>query len=137
MSRPKRNRKICVPPSMQGFKPFGMQKCNKDVEILLLEEYESVRLLDYELLTQEQAAERINVSQPTLTRIYKKARKTMAKVLIEGKTLIIKGGNVEFENEWYRCKKCYKLIEGVENHTKCKKCTTYGQNELICISQTK
>ena len=32
--------------------------------------------------------------------------------------IIIEGGNVEFKNDWYKCKKCFKLIQGIENHIK-------------------
>jgi len=52
---------------------------------LNFDEYETIRLLDYEGLMQEEAAERMNVSRPTLTRIYENARKTMAKAFVEGK----------------------------------------------------
>ena len=45
-----------------------------------------------------------------------------------GKAIEIEGGNYELDKEWYRCRKCFKLIEGLENHTKCKNCTLYGEN---------
>ena len=84
MSRPKQNRKISNPPLMQGFKPFGIpRKMLKEVT-LLYDEYETIRLLDYEGLRQEQAAEQMNVSRPTVTRIYEQARKTIAQALVEG-----------------------------------------------------
>lgn len=133
MPRPTRNRKMCIPPKMQGFIPYGMPKCKMESEILLFEEYESIKLLDYELLNQEQAAEKMNVSQPTLTRIYEKARRTIAKALVEGKAIEITGGNVEFEREWFKCKRCHRLVEGLENHVKCKDCPSSGAAELVKI----
>ena len=45
---------------------------------------EAVRLLDYEGLMQEEAADRMNISRP-LTRIYENARKTIAQAFVEGK----------------------------------------------------
>ena len=80
MSRPKQFRKIFSPPLMTGFKPFGIPRTQLEEVVLHYDEYEAVRLLDYEGLMQEQAAERMNVSRPTLTRIYESARKTIREV---------------------------------------------------------
>lgn len=131
MARPQQNRKICNPPCMQGFKPFGIPAKALESISLLIDEYEAMRLLDYEGLTQEQAAERMEVSRPTLTRIYEKARQTIAKAFVEGKMIVIEGGNVQFDSVWYRCKRCFKLIEGMENHVPCKNCPSFGNNELV------
>jgi predicted DNA-binding protein (UPF0251 family) len=118
---------------MRGFKPFGIpMKVLESLE-LFLDEYESIRLLDYEGLTQEEAAIKMEVSRPTLTRIYEKARKKIAQAFVEGKMIQIEGGKVEFESDWYRCTKCHKLIEGIENHVRCKNCPDYGQNELVPV----
>jgi predicted DNA-binding protein (UPF0251 family) len=133
MSRPKQNRKISNPPIMKGFKPFGIPRKMLDEVTLLYDEYEAIRLVDYEGLHHEKAAEQMNVSRPTLTRIYEKARKTVALALVEGKMINIEGGNVQFDREWFRCKRCYKLIGGMENHIRCKDCNTYGEDELIPI----
>ncbi len=130
MPRPQQFRRISSPPKMQGFKPFGIPAKNLSSVSLQMDEYESIRLLDYNGLTQEQAAEQMNVSRPTLTRIYEKARQTIAKAIVEGKMIIIEGGSVEFNSQWYRCKRCYKLIEGMESHVQCNDCPSYGDNEL-------
>jgi len=137
MPRPKQCRKMCNPPKMQGFKPYGISCGELDSVTLLLEEYETIRLLDYDGLTQEQAAERMNVSRPTLTRIYEKARQAIAKAFVEGKMVIIEGGSVQFESQWYRCKRCFKLIEGLENHTRCKNCQNYDTDELTPLNTTE
>lgn len=134
MPRPKQNRKISNPPLMQGFKPFGIPRNRLGAVTLLYDEYEAIRLLDYEGLNQDQAAERMNVSRPTLTRIYEQARKTIAQALVEGKMINIEGGNVLFDKEWFRCRRCYKLIGGIENHVRCKDCTGFDNNELIPIN---
>lgn len=130
MSRPKQFRKIVSPPLMTGFKPFGIPRAQLEEVVLHYDEYEVVRLLDYEGLMQEQAAEKMNVSRPTLTRIYESARKTIAKAFVEGKMIVIEGGNVDFGRQWFRCRKCYKLIDGVENHIPCKNCVSFGNEEL-------
>ena len=118
MPRPKRNRTILHPPVMEGFKPFGIPMTDLEPVILLYEEYESLRLSDYQGLTQEQSAERMNVSRPTFTRIYEKARRTIAQAFVEGKAIFIEGGNYHTDNCWYRCEHCMKLnISKVERNS--------------------
>jgi uncharacterized protein len=135
MPRPRKCRKICHPPRMKGFKPFGLPLCKTESVKLTFEEYESIKLINYEMQSQDQASEQMNVSRPTFTRIYNKALKTIAKAFVEGKAIEIEGGNYELENKWFRCKKCYKLIEGIENHVKCENCQAFGTDELILLNQ--
>lgn len=137
MPRPKSSRKIVAPPLMKGYKPFGIPRRELESVVLSIDEYESIRLLDYEGMVQEQAAEQMNVSRPTLTRIYESARRSMAKAFVEGKMILIEGGNVEFEHDWYRCRKCHKLIAGLNQHLPCKNCDRYNNEELTLIYQQK
>ena len=134
MARPQKSRKVVNPPKMKGFKPFGIPACEIEQVTLKIEEYESFKLVDYDGHAQEQAAELMNVSRPTFTRIYNKALKTIIKAFVEGKAIIIEGGNYEFEKEWFRCKKCYKLIEGLDNHIKCSDCKIFGNDELVSLN---
>jgi predicted DNA-binding protein (UPF0251 family) len=134
MARPEKCRKICNPPKMKGFKPYGMPICRIDPVLLKFEEYESIRLVNYENNSQDKAAEQMNVSRPTFTRIYNKALRQIAKSFIEGTAIEIEGGNYELDKEWYRCKKCYKLIEGLGNHIKCDCCKSFGENELLKLN---
>lgn len=62
---------------------------------MTLDEYESIRLMDYESLTQEAAAERLNVARTTAQAIYSSARKKLADCLVNGKALRIEGGQIE------------------------------------------
>ncbi len=134
MARPQKARKINNPPGMKGFKPFGLPYCKLEAVKLKFEEFESIRLVNYALLPQEEAAKQMNVSRPTFTRIYNRALKMIAKSFVEGKAIEIEGGNYELEKDWYRCKKCYKLIQGLENHSKCENCTAFGENELVKLN---
>ena len=59
---------------MEGYKPFGIPRRELDSVTLLFEEYEAIKLADYENLTQEEAALKMNISRPTFTRLYDKAR---------------------------------------------------------------
>lgn len=137
MSRPIRNRRISVPPLMSGFKPFGIPLCDLKSIKLHFDEYESIKLVSYQNLAQEVAAEKMNISRPTLTRIYNSALKKIAAALVEGMAIEIEGGSVEFDKQWFKCKKCFNLIDGIENHKKCKGCTTFGSGELININELK
>lgn len=135
MPRPKQFRKICSPPLMQGYKPFGIPRRSLSQVVLQFDEYEAIRLLDYEGMNQEQAAEQMNVSRPTLTRIYEQARKTIAKAFVEGKMIMIEGGEVQFGRPWFRCKRCFKLVDGMTNHVHCKNCTSFSEEELTPVNK--
>ena len=106
--RPFRLRKVSNPPVISGLKPYGFEKNpNRTGTVFLhLEEYESLRLCDYEMLTQDIAASMMAVSRPTLTRIYSRARRKIAEALVSGKQIIIEGGKIYFDSEWYSCKIC-------------------------------
>lgn len=134
MSRPQKTRKIDNPPKMKGFRPFGMETCVSESLRLKYEEYESIRLVNYELLSQDAAAARMNISRPTFTRIYNRALKIIARAFAEGIVIEIDGGNYELDKDWYRCRKCYKLIQGIENHIKCRNCNAFGESELIKLN---
>lgn len=90
MPNRRRVRKIEKPPEMEGYKPFGVPMRELESVIMTVEEYEALRLADYEDLTHEEAAFRMDVSRPTFTRLYDKARKNIAKAFAEGKAIIIK-----------------------------------------------
>ena len=59
-----------------------------------LDEYECIRLIDLEGLTQEQCAAQMLVTRTTVTAIYESARKKLADALVNGKRLTISGGEV-------------------------------------------
>ena len=134
MPRPKKSRKIYDPPKMQGYKPYGIAESNKECIELQYDEYEAMKLVNYDKLSQEEAANRMEVSRPTLTRIYNSAIIKIAQAFVEGKSILIEGGNFEYDKDWYKCKKCFKLIEGIENHIKCSGCDVFGSDELINLN---
>lgn len=81
-----------------------------------VEEYETLRLLDLEGLTQEETAQRMDVARTTVQRMYADARQKMALALFEGSNLRIEGGNYEFyeEGEFARgCGRCARLRRGI------------------------
>ena len=122
---------------MAGFRPFGMPLCDLEVVKFHYDEYESINLINYQGLPQDQAAEKMGVSRPTFTRVYNRALKKIAKAFVECLAIEIEVGNVEFGKQWFKCNKCFKLIEGIENHIKCKGCDSYGNKELVNLSVIK
>ena len=134
MARPTRNRKVLNPPRMAGFKPFGMPLCELKIQKLHFDEYESINLINYQSLSQDAAAEMMGISRPTFTRVYNRALKKIAKAFVECMAIEIEGGNVEFEKQWFKCNKCFKLIAGMENHVKCEGCKSFAKKELSRIN---
>lgn len=57
--------------------------------LLTMPEFEAVRLIDFENIPQEQAAKKMEISQPTLSRILKSARKKISESIIKGKAIKI------------------------------------------------
>lgn len=110
--RPKNIRKISFMPTVSGFRPYGGQHAAAESEGVFLhyEEYESIRLNDYEKHTHCESAAIMGVSRPTFTRIYKGAREKIAKAFIEGRNIIIEGGKVELDGNWYVCAKCHAMF---------------------------
>lgn len=91
LPRRRRRRKIGLRPK---FKYFGPGKGGSASEVVLrVEEFEAIRLKDFEGLDQVEAAERMDVSQPTFHRILVSARKKIADSMVNGKALRITGGS--------------------------------------------
>jgi len=88
-------RKVGVDPQVTWFKPAGVRMCQLEEVVLGLDELEALRLADLEGLYQEQVAERMGVSRPTVGRILEAAHRKVAEALIRGKAIRLAGGAVE------------------------------------------
>ena len=129
MPRPVNNRKVQVPPRTKGFIPMGYYTKESTPIRLFIEEYESIRLLDYENLSQEEAAKMMEVSRPTLTRIYERARKKIARALTESHQIIIEGGKPIYEGNWNKCAKCDSIFN-IPDSVKFLECPLCRNNEI-------
>ncbi|HNX38707.1 MAG TPA: DUF134 domain-containing protein [Candidatus Cloacimonadota bacterium] len=93
-------------PIIKGFRPIWMRANLRQAVSLNLEEYEALRLIDYERKNHEQAATAMNVSRPTFTRIYESARQKLSLALVEGRSLLIEGGSVSLNGSHWYCEAC-------------------------------
>ncbi|MDW7694274.1 DUF134 domain-containing protein [Flammeovirgaceae bacterium SG7u.111] len=114
MARIKKNRSVQMPPNFCGFRPEGGHSNNEKVVLVNFEEYEALKLCDYELLTQAEAAKLMAVSRPTFTRIYESVRRKIAQAFIEGSAIRFEGGNVDIAS-WYKCAACNITFTLVQN----------------------
>ena len=97
MPRPKKCRRICDYPQTPSFIPAEIPEPMHAV-ILTLEEYETIRLIDKEGLSQEQCGDFMQVARTTVQQIYASARKKLADVLVDGLPLRIAGGDYRLCN---------------------------------------
>ncbi len=89
MPRPCKKRKIRGKPNSLHFKPAGIPLNSIEEITLNLPEFESIRLIDFEEMPQEEAAKKMQISQPTLSRILKSARNKIAEAITKGKSIKI------------------------------------------------
>lgn len=99
MPRTTKRRKICSFPNFYSFVPEEADARNIETVMISLDEYETLRLLDYERLNQEECALRMGVARTTVTAMYESARKKLVSAVVEGKRLRISGGNIEIDRE--------------------------------------
>ena len=97
MPRKQRCRWISAYPDHWEFSPEEIS--DAEPIVLSLDEFETIRLLDREGMTQEQCAERMGVARTTVTAIYESARRKMAEALVDGKRLLIRGGNYQLNDQ--------------------------------------
>lgn len=118
MPRPQRCRRVCAEPQFVCFSPEGVEQ--PEVTLLSVDEYEVIRLVDYEKKSHEQCAAVMDISRTTVTEIYEKARYKIAECLVQGRQLSISGGNYKICPGQKSCfgqpcrKKHHRNCEGAE-----------------------
>jgi uncharacterized protein len=103
MARPTKLRCVTRLPSIGSFRPVGIPVDALQGVRLSLEEFESIRLRDFEGLEQEECAQQMRISRPTFHRILESARKKLADALVNGKAIQIEGGTFELAQRLFRC----------------------------------
>lgn len=106
MSRPTKCRKVCCMPGCNRFGPLGAVHEPNNFVVMSVDEYETVRLIDLEDLTQEECAGQMGVARTTVQSIYNSARKKLSDSLVNGKELQIEGGEYKLcDGPGSRCSK--------------------------------
>lgn len=132
MPRPVKIRKLIIPHKEIVFTPEETKTVREKI-ILLSEEYEVIKLVDYEKMHHIQASKIMGISRPTLTRIYERARSKIAECLVELKELRVEGGNSILGDNWFKCKDCESFFNiPVNNHFQriCPLCNSEIINEI-------
>ena len=116
MPRPRKCRRVCQIPRAGGFRPVVSEPSGpaavqeeEEAVILTVDEYEAIRLIDREGLSQEECSEYMQVARTTAQLIYNTARKKLADALVLGLPLRIEGGN-------------YRICDGLHEHGGCTCC---------------
>lgn len=99
MARPLRCRRIQSAPEADYFKPRGIPMTQLEEVVLKMDEFEAIRLADFEKMYQEQAAKTMDVSRQTFGNIIASAHQKIADCLVHGKALKIEGGVVELKRK--------------------------------------
>ncbi len=79
-------------PELVRFGPMGGHPQRQPLA-MTVDEFETIRLIDLEGLTQEGCARLMEVSRATVQTIYASARRTLAQALVQGRELVIGGGD--------------------------------------------
>jgi len=85
-----------LPPRLRRTELLGLyspREENPSEAVLTVDEYEVIRLVDYEKRTHEQCAAQMGISRTTVTEIYENARFKLSDSLINAKALSISGGH--------------------------------------------
>ena len=124
MPRPQDNRIVHEPPLFSEFKPLGVRGRNLEQILLTLDEFEAFRLADFAGLSHAEAADEMEISRSTFTRLIEKARKKIADFIIQGKLLTIEGGSIHFRNNIIHCQNCGHMFKtSIDNAiTECPAC---------------
>jgi uncharacterized protein len=94
MPRHKCCRMIGGPPENTYFKPKGIPASELEEIVVTLDEYEAMKLADYEQLYQEQAAAAMHISRQTFGRVIESAHYKIASALMQGHAIRIEGGEI-------------------------------------------
>jgi predicted DNA-binding protein (UPF0251 family) len=126
MARPFKYRRVCFNPEVNYFKPAGIPLINLEEVRLSLDEFEALRLADFEGFYQEDAAKEMNVSRQTFGNIISAAHKKIADSIIHGKAIKIEGGVYQLEEKrtfiCYECQHEWQITYGKARPINCPKC---------------
>lgn len=89
--RPKKYRVVRQNPRISQFSPRGKPGRPDEID-LTMDQFEAIRLADFQGESQRNAASSMRVSQQTFSRILRRARRLVSEALVTGKIIRIQGG---------------------------------------------
>ncbi len=87
-------RRVGIIPEYRGFTPDGL--ASGDAIEMTVDELEVLRLCDMEDLNQEAVAQQMGIARATVAAICSRAHRKVANALVNGRALIITGGNITY-----------------------------------------
>ncbi len=133
MPRKKHLRKVVAPPKFKSYVPVGSRSEKKEKIQLFYEEFEAVKLADYDGMHHHEACSLMGVSRATFARIYESARNKIAKALVEVREIEAVFGNAEFNEKWFLCNDCQArfTLKRVSASEECPICTSVHFDPII------
>ena len=107
MGRPKKPKIVCCDKTIKFISKSDSSRTPTQIPV---EEYESIRLIDYAGLTQSECADMMGVSRSAIQQLYKNARHKLAKALVERHDISIKGGNYQLCHHGENVKHCLRRM---------------------------
>jgi uncharacterized protein len=93
--RPKKIRWVKCEPTERCFRPLCKPLSQLNGVYMTIDEFEAIRLADFEKLEHVVAAQRMRISRPTFSRILSSAHSKVADGLVNIKAIKIEGGCCE------------------------------------------
>lgn len=98
MPRPTILRNVHSLPPCKSYGPLDID-VSREVIVMSIEEYETIRLIDEQSLTQAECAEIMGVGRTTAQRIYNNARKKLANAIVYGMIIQFEGGTYQLRRQ--------------------------------------
>ena len=133
MPRRKRMRKVVAPPGFRGYKPYGNRSGGRKHIDLLYEEYEAIKLADYDLMNHLEASRLMGVSRATFARVYESARRKIARALVETREIRSVFGDASLDQSWFSCDACQSKFNIPDKFTEhhCPLCKSDNIHSII------
>lgn len=87
-----KRRRVCRLPDSNRYGPLNSKLADDAYINMTVDEYETIRLIDLEGYNQQECADQMNIARTTVQGIYVEARKKLAESLVNGRALLIEGG---------------------------------------------
>jgi uncharacterized protein len=129
MPRPKCCRMISCAPDTTYYKPKGIPASALKEIVVTLDEFEALKLADFQQLYQEKAAEAMHISRQTFGRVIESAHYKIAWALSQGHAIRIEGGEISIRKKTFSTRKgCKKFIKNTENK--------HASDQCLCKERT-